>query len=199
MPSPPVIPTESRTTLSEAEGDVRLSGGIPAFCPSTRRVREFYRSIFPALTKCVALARLPPLDAPSRTCASHADTEQFPCTLTRFVPADAPARVRDRLPLRTRVSRPNFFNSHNDESSDRPQTCVSRHTFSTRTTMNYRSAKSTEPKLPSAGGASRSKPMLKASNAKPKAWVSEEMNPSPVGGDTKNFSRRKIERLRRWY
>ena len=35
------IPTESRTTLSEAEGDVRLSGGISALCPAPCRIREF--------------------------------------------------------------------------------------------------------------------------------------------------------------
>jgi hypothetical protein len=39
----PVIPTESRTTLSEAEGEVRLSGGAPTLFPVTCRIREFYR------------------------------------------------------------------------------------------------------------------------------------------------------------
>jgi hypothetical protein len=43
MLSHSVIPTESRTTLSEAEGDVRLSGGIPTLCPVPCRIREFYR------------------------------------------------------------------------------------------------------------------------------------------------------------
>jgi hypothetical protein len=67
MPHPRVIPTESRTTLSEGEGDVRLSGGSPTLCPVPCCIREFYRDNFICLAKCIALATLPPLDMPSRT------------------------------------------------------------------------------------------------------------------------------------
>ena len=77
MPYPSVIPTESRATLREAEGEVRLSGGIPTLCPVPCRIREFYRSNFTCLAKCITPSRLLPLDMPSRTRASSADTDQF--------------------------------------------------------------------------------------------------------------------------
>ena len=71
MPYPPVIPTENRTTLSEAEGDVRLSGGTPTLCPKPCRIREFFPLHFHLCFDNVCPSRLFPFSRmPPEPCAA---------------------------------------------------------------------------------------------------------------------------------
>ena len=112
MPHPPVIPTESRTTLSEVEGDVRLSGGIPTLCPMPCRIREFYQKQFHLPRQNASL--LPgvfPLEMPSRIPRPVADPEQFSmrCTPTGFVFCGRNGAGEGPAPLPPRVSHPQVF------------------------------------------------------------------------------------------
>jgi hypothetical protein len=71
---PPVIPTDP----GRSEGDVRLSGGIPALSPAPCGTREFYQNNFTCPCQRASLSTDSlPHDLPSRTPRAPADTKQY--------------------------------------------------------------------------------------------------------------------------
>ncbi len=77
-PSPLVIPTENRTTLSEAEGDVRLSGGTRHFVLCHAASGSSIKTIFTCPRQMYSC--LPgsfPLEMPSRNPRPRATSHHF--------------------------------------------------------------------------------------------------------------------------
>jgi hypothetical protein len=97
--SSPIIPTNRRATLSEAEGEVWLSGGIPTVRPPPCRTREFYQNYFTRPLQLHRSFQTPSLSTchPESRAPIRPQNNFHALLSTWFVLADAMARVRERL------------------------------------------------------------------------------------------------------